>query len=547
MNEEGPTFSVATNSGEITQTEVTPEAPKNRIKKPRQRRIMRWMGFAFLATVVIALACLFWYLASGHNYLRFEPSLLTITVTFAVFAVNFSFLEYQLSPYRALFRGIAWPHVVSATTVLLLAIVPVAVALVRPSPGPIVAFILPIVAVSSVILALVARRCADPTQRLKSIASKRRFDRFLVRLGSAAALELQNAEELKLSSLQEGPSHEWDYRVPPKVDFFDPFDAAHSLAYAAASNGDVQVFDEAVEATVRMVEMAANKKPLVLHGGSTADYRVLGLVMDHARDRLIQLVRMTLEIDKTDRYSKGVANILSAHLRTEACASRQNTEFARGLMKSLAFLAVETYKRGWRATAMRTLIVARECAAGGISRPPANEDLQFDYALISYPLVMQQLAEAALEQKDSEFLFRCMETLGFLGCSAVKADKRDLGKQCAQSLVQISRRSRHLKMECFWARCGMLPWQHARERIQWMLSWVAHLPVNSQQTWLETFSEAYSRIDGRTVKITLVLENEKPVFRVARSEQPHKMTYMDSDTVTYDYSDESMLRDLQLY
>jgi hypothetical protein len=58
-----------------------------------------------------------------------------------------------------------------------------------------------------------------------------------------------------------------------------------------------------------------------------------------------------------------------------------------------------------------------------------------------------------------------------------------------------------LARRSFWARCGMLPWQHARERVEWMLTWVAHLPTDAQQAWLETFSEAYSRIDGKTLTI----------------------------------------------
>jgi hypothetical protein len=384
-------------------------------------------------------------------------------------------------------------------------------------------------------------------QRIKSLLSKKHFDVFLSRLGTASAIELQTIEDLQLSSIHEAPSHEWDYRVPPKIDFFDPFDSAHALASAAAANGDGQVFDEAAEAIVKMVEMAINKKSLVLDGGFKADYKVLKLVADHARDRLIQLVRMTLDIDKTDRYAKGLGDVLGGHLRTEAANSRQTQDFARGLMKSLCFLAVETYKRGWRTSAMRTLIVARECANKGISHPPKGEDVFFDHELILYPLTMYELADAALDQKDAEFLYRCMETIGYLGCSAVKADKRDLGRQCAQSLVQISRRSRHLKMECFWARCGMLPWQHARERVEWMLTWVARLPTDAQQAWLDTFSEAYSRIDGKTLTIILTQENEKPFLQFKRSERSHTMTYMDKHTVTYDYSDESMLRDLQLY
>jgi hypothetical protein len=517
---------------------------------PAKKKVKMWPSLLVAVSLVVflgGLAYLFLRLSGSHDFTRFEPSLLTMTVTFAVFAVNFSFLEYQFSPYRALFRGIEWTHVASAIAVLVLALVPIGAALLGRAPGKVAAFVLPLVAFSSIILALIARRCADPVRRIRTLVSEKQFLKFRKRLGAAAFLELQHAKDLKLSSVHVTPLHEWDYKMPPAIDFFDPFESILALASAAATNGDSQVFDKAVEATVRLVEMSLEKKPLLLDDGSEADYQVHGIIQEHGRDRLLQLIRTALETDKTERFTKGLGAILAKRLREEAAVARLNSEFARGLMKCLAYLGEETYKRGWNTTAMRTLIVARECAEKGISTPPKEEDILFDHGLTLYSSVMYQLAEAAVDKKDAEFLYRCMETLGFLGCSAVRAHKRELGTACLQALIQISRKSRYLKLECFWTRCGMLPWQHARERVQWMLTWVARLPIEQQRSWLETFSEAYSRIEGRTRSITLTTKDGKPFFQIKQSDEPHTVTYMDEATVTYDYSDESMLRDLQLY
>ena len=54
-------------------------------------------------------------------------------------------------------------------------------------------------------------------------------------------------------------------------------------------------------------------------------------------------------------------------------------------------------------------------------------------------------------------------------------------------------------------------------------------------------------MSGKTVEITLNWESEKAKFEFTESQSPHKVTYSESDWVTYDYGDESMLRDLQLY
>jgi len=542
------TFESADESTEAhASSKAVPGIQRSRFKARRRWHKNR-LFVVFGGLCLLSIALMFLHIATvGSGYDRFEPSLLTITVTFAVFAVNFSFLEYQLSPYRALFRGIAWPHVLSSVCVLVLAIIPVAAALRGFWPGRVSAFFLPIVASSSIFLALVARRCADPAIRIREALSPKRLERFLVQLGTAACSELDQVDRLKLSSPKDMPMHEWDHRVPPRITFFDPFDSMLTLASAAAASGDGQIFDDAVDAILKMGAVSARKEPLILEGGIEADYKVRAIVLNHARDRVIQLVRMTLDIDRTDRYSRSLGDILGSYLRVEAAHSRQTEEFSRVVTSALSFLAVETFKKGWRASAMRALIVARECANKGLDNPPEVDPQMSFFELIRYPLLAQSLAECAMDKKDTDFLYRCMDMLGYLGCAAVKANQIDLGRQCAQSLVQIARKSRFLKLECFWSRCGMLPWQHAQERIEWMLSWVARLPEDRRNAWLESFSEAYSRISGNEVTIVLTWKEDEPHFSIQQSEKPRKMTYMDSYTVTYDYSDESMLRDLQLY
>jgi hypothetical protein len=498
--------------------------------------------------VLLFISLAFFYCALiGSKYDRFEPVLLTVTVTFAVFAVNFSFLEYQLSPYRALLRGIAWPHVLSAVGVLFLAIIPVGAALLGYWPGRVSALVIPIVALSSVVLAIVARSCADPANRIRACLSRKRLRRFLKHFAAAAAVELENIEELGLSSRGEVPSHEWDQRVPPRIDFFDPFDSVISLANAALSSGDGQIFDMAADAVLRLVAMVATEKDLTLADGTKADYKVRSVVVNHAHDRLVQLARMALEADKTDRYPRSLGDILGSYLRVEAAHARQVDEFSRMVLSVLAFLALESLKRGWKTSALRALVIARECANKGLHSSPKDEPRMFSFELVRFPRVAQSLAECALDQKDTDFLYRCMEMLGYLGCAAVKANNHEVGAQCAQSLIQIARKSRFLKLECFWTRCGMLPWQHARERLWWMLSWVPSLPESNRKLWIETLSEAYSRVSGKTVEITLNWESEKAKFEFTESQSPHKVTYSESDWVTYDYGDESMLRDLQLY
>jgi hypothetical protein len=370
----------------LKRAEPLPATSQDSISKQKRGKLISFAALALLA--LVSLMVLFWRISAGSSYVRFEPSLLTITVTFAVFAVNFSFVEYQLSPYRAMFRGIAWMHVFSALCVLLVAIIPIGAALMGRAPGRVAALLLPLIAVSSVVLALVARRCADPIRRAQDASHRKTVHKFVKQFASAAKRELNRTAGLNLSTSGNGPMHEWDYdRLPPRVDFYDPFDSLLALASASASSGDGQVFDKASDCMLTILKSITLCKELTLTDNTKADYRVRAMVLDHSRERLIQLARMTLDTDKIDRFARGFAEALVFHLRNEAAQFRQTDEFARIVTSTLSLLAVETYKRGWRTTPMRTLMVVRECVTMGMKRSSEDDkSMSFFYELIRFPL-----------------------------------------------------------------------------------------------------------------------------------------------------------------
>jgi len=50
--------------------------------------------------------------------------------------------------------------------------------------------------------------------------------------------------------------------------------------------------------------LSDQKEVPALANGAKVDYKIKSIIVGHAQDKLVQLVRMTLEIDKTDRYSE---------------------------------------------------------------------------------------------------------------------------------------------------------------------------------------------------------------------------------------------------
>ena len=109
-------------------------SPLRRIRLTRatrpQRAIAWWV--ASIATLIIAEVVI---TTSGLTNFgtalmplgledRFQPMLITMNVTIAVFAANFSFVGYQFSPYRGLLRGVPSPHVLLASATLAISLVP---------------------------------------------------------------------------------------------------------------------------------------------------------------------------------------------------------------------------------------------------------------------------------------------------------------------------------------------------------------------------------------------------------------------------------------
>jgi len=79
------------------------------------------LGLAFLFVTIILVQ--YGRIASLD---RAQNALVSIPITIAIFAVNFSFLEYQFSPYRGILERISGTHVVAATALLLAALAPLA-------------------------------------------------------------------------------------------------------------------------------------------------------------------------------------------------------------------------------------------------------------------------------------------------------------------------------------------------------------------------------------------------------------------------------------
>ena len=107
-------------------------------------------------------------------------------------------------------------------------------------------------------------------------------------------------------------------------------------------------------------------------------------------------------------------------------------------------------------------MVAREAVQKGLDSPNTGQDFFFD-TLTAYVVAPKVLGLAAIDIGRTEFMYRCLDALGWLGCSALQSNNVTIGIECLQGLIQLGRKARAEKLACFWDSCGLSPYDHALE------------------------------------------------------------------------------------
>lgn len=162
---------------------------------------------------------------------------------------------------------------------------------------------------------------------------------------------------------------------------------------------------------------------------------------------------------------------------------------------------------------------------------------------------IKRLGSFAIEKNDTEFLYRCLDAFGYLGCSAVKRRNTEVAKACLRALSQLGREVRFKQLECFWDNCPVRPEDHAVERIDWITSWVSQVPEDQRQNWAELLNCAYSRFYGKVFTLEFV---KRPDGKVAIGKQLSEQKYIESYVMhagarDVDYSDFTFLKDLEMH
>jgi hypothetical protein len=96
------------------------------------------------------------------------------------------------------------------------------------------------------------------------------------------------------------------------------------------------------------------------------------------------------------------------------------------------------------------------------------------YNISAYAYDIKALGVSALNNGNSHFSHRCMESLSYLGCNAAKLKSTQTVVAVFESIVHLGRLAWSLKIGCFWSRCLIPAESHAEEFMGHILTWLVN-------------------------------------------------------------------------
>ncbi|MBA2524772.1 MAG: hypothetical protein H0V18_03160 [Pyrinomonadaceae bacterium] len=184
-----------------------------------------------------------------------RPFLVGANLTIAVFAVNFSFIGVQLSPYRGVLRNLSPRLVAGAALTLLVALVPVITAAFSERWTSTVAIlVLPALAYMVVFLSVTTRTQASAKPQIKTLSKEATLDEFIQSFRAAAHTVDTDPPELIRSDGTPPPVHEMGWRIYPVAVDPDPINELSTIAALAADSADLSTYVECVSVLLRSIE-----------------------------------------------------------------------------------------------------------------------------------------------------------------------------------------------------------------------------------------------------------------------------------------------------
>jgi len=288
---------------------------------------MNQLKSTWLVTFVVALivSIVLLCLVEADKLKGFEGTLVAVNVGVAIFAINFSFIGYQLSVYRHLYRGVSTNQTLASVGVLFLGILPYLVMGFSTRYAPVVALaVLPLLACSSLALLALAKRETSGEVILARMVSPKNVLAFLADFAEKVDKDAEALKKISLSKPGDMPMHEWDWKLSPRTETDDPFDTLAAIGTVAVKNDDLITFEKCVETGLRRMDQA------IFYGLETQrkSISLVHRIRQHSENALWRLWISVRESDKGGAFAKKLQDLLARYVITKADKSKECSDEA---------------------------------------------------------------------------------------------------------------------------------------------------------------------------------------------------------------------------
>jgi hypothetical protein len=318
------------------------------------------------------------------------------------------------------------------------------------------------------------------------LASDQRILKFGDQLLASAETARRIPPEMSNDSKVGPPLHEMSWSPLPTIPVNNPLGFLRLLATTAVEQRDLETYQLAVDRALNASALLAR------HIGDRrlreADLRATEVPIEYAISALVQIGLATRGSQERHIFAERFLAKTGVFLLDRGVPNYAATDYALRVLGGMALVSEDLLKAGNDASALVPVIVARQLATEGMGSEKETagmQDVLVNHGLAACATIIKNLGEAAIGLGDTQFLYRCLDALGWLGCAAAREKQHAVGSACANGLVQLGRLARAKQLPCFWNRCALSPADHACERIEWIASWTCRLDEVGRGRWEE--------------------------------------------------------------
>ncbi|MDE1488959.1 hypothetical protein KKI90_22305 [Xenorhabdus bovienii] len=489
---------------------------------------------------------------------KITPWLLGINFTIAIFSINFTFFGYQLSKYKAIYSEITKRQWFNIVVLLSLPLFPLISFLIIPDHfGKIALWILPILLFSSIDNAILTNKYLSAKKFIEDSISDRTISRYLDQLSKEMKSEIEKHQSyLDDRKKYQLPTHAYDFEPGTLgIEPTDIWDSMTIITNLAVENNDHPVFRQSLSAILKLIVRFYSFKCK-----ETDSYKIDTGVKYIARKRLRSIITSVSEKDKNGIFFQSLSSDLCSFLMKDEVLHKPCSDLARSISSDTIWIAKKMLESRSVIEPIKILNTIHRIAEINIYEMEntfnKNETNRLDkYNISAYAYDIKALGVSALNNGNSHFAYRCMESLSYLGCNSAKLKSMQTVVAVFESIVHLGRLARNLKIGCFWSRCLIPAESHAEEFMGHILTWLVQDIKPDGSFFMKNYAEqAYSRIRG--VKCSIKPKpNSNPCFWIEELEEKDgkKISHIEYESGMYgyggnsDYSDFSNLKEYVLY